>query len=616
MWIQQARVQSYKSLLDSGDIELGHGFSVIIGQNNVGKTALAEALSIGFRSVPTVKPDGTSEGNSSVEMLVGLDGQTLLTHLRSLEDGFTMNVSLGDSSVYASYSELSEDGLHAKGIDQLNEVLKTSLDMHCRYEASATALPEQDITRTFPITVPSGHPAQGIYGKVDHGQVVSVEKSLRSKIPVGLYRACPTVNAYFLKAERSTVAPSTNGLARSLNSDGSNLAEVLRNLQWSDMEAFNSLVRQVLPQVQRIEVQQIDTEGTLDIKVWETDPNKPRERFATSLAESGSGFGQVLAILYVVLDSDTPRVIIIDEPQTYLHPGAIRRLFAVLKRSDQHQYIITTHSPTVVAAARPSRIILVTKHDGLSTAKNLNINEAERQQEYLNEIGTSLAELFGFDSVLWVEGPTEERCFNIIRDKLLLEKQSNTAIKRVSSTADLAGKFGGKLIEICKGLSEAGGLIPFSAGWILDREGRSDDVCSKMEKAGITFLKRRMYENYLLVPAAVVALVGYLQNMWPESAQQTERCTETTICHWLETHARDQKYAGDGISPEALSGDGWITQAHGAKLLHNLVRHFAGSSYDYSNNKALYGVYMTEWIVEHAPQELDEIRLLLEENIR
>jgi len=45
------------------------------------------------------------------------------------------------------------------------------------------------------------------------------------------------------------------------------------------------------------------------------------------LSESGTGVGQVLAILYVVFTSEYPRTIVIDEPQSFLHPGAVRKLF-------------------------------------------------------------------------------------------------------------------------------------------------------------------------------------------------------------------------------------------------------------------------------------------------
>lgn len=50
------------------------------------------------------------------------------------------------------------------------------------------------------------------------------------------------------------------------------------------------------------------------------------------LAESDTGIGQVLAILYVVIMAKYNQVIIIDEPQSFLHPGAVRKLIEILKQ--------------------------------------------------------------------------------------------------------------------------------------------------------------------------------------------------------------------------------------------------------------------------------------------
>jgi AAA15 family ATPase/GTPase len=50
--LESFRVVNYKSFADSGEIRLEPGFNVIVGRNNVGKTALAEALGLGFANNP------------------------------------------------------------------------------------------------------------------------------------------------------------------------------------------------------------------------------------------------------------------------------------------------------------------------------------------------------------------------------------------------------------------------------------------------------------------------------------------------------------------------------------------------------------------------------------
>src|SRR5262249_40559530 len=139
-----------------------------------------------------------------------------------------------------------------------------------------------------------------------------------------------------------------------LENNASNLATVLHYLHTNKpyrFAEFMGLVRDVFPHIQQIRVPPIDSTQAR-IYIGTIEPSKGREDLDIPLATSGTGIGQVLAMLYVVFTSDYPRIILIDEPQSFLHPGAIYQLVDILKtKFPQHQYILTTHSPAVVAAA-------------------------------------------------------------------------------------------------------------------------------------------------------------------------------------------------------------------------------------------------------------------------
>jgi AAA15 family ATPase/GTPase len=82
--IESFRVVNYKSSADSGEIHLEPGFNVIVGRNNVGKTALAEAMSLRFsdkphRSTKTVHRFGAAPTNtaSQVEVSIQLEADEL-----------------------------------------------------------------------------------------------------------------------------------------------------------------------------------------------------------------------------------------------------------------------------------------------------------------------------------------------------------------------------------------------------------------------------------------------------------------------------------------------------------------------------------------------------------
>jgi predicted ATPase len=77
----------------------------------------------------------------------------------------------------------------------------------------------------------------------------------------------------------------------------------------------------------------------VELFIWPHETWTERLDLAVPLAKCGTGVGQLLAIFYVIVTADQPRVIIIDEPQSFLHPGAVRKLLEVLSEYPYHQFI-------------------------------------------------------------------------------------------------------------------------------------------------------------------------------------------------------------------------------------------------------------------------------------
>ena len=145
--------------------------------------------------------------------------------------------------------------------------------------------------------------------------------------------------------------------AAALDADAGNLPEAINSLASNPqrLRHLNERVREVLPQVRQISVRPLGSHE-VQIIVWPHDPESERDDLAIPLDECGSGVALGLAILYVVMTSVHPQVMLVDEPQSFLHPGAIRKLIDVLKQYPQHQYVFSTHSPAIITAAEPSTI--------------------------------------------------------------------------------------------------------------------------------------------------------------------------------------------------------------------------------------------------------------------
>lgn len=93
-----------------------------------------------------------------------------------------------------------------------------------------------------------------------------------------------------------------------------------------------------------------------------------------------------------MLQTNLPRVIIIDEPELGLHPVAIETLAAMVKRASiSAQIIISTQSSNLVNCFKPEDIIAVDRSDGQTVFHRLN---AEEMSAWMEEYDYSISDLW------------------------------------------------------------------------------------------------------------------------------------------------------------------------------------------------------------------------------
>jgi hypothetical protein len=108
-----------------------------------------------------------------------------------------------------------------------------------------------------------------------------------------------------------------------------------------------------------------------------------------------------------------------------------------------------------------------------------------------------------------------------------------------------------------------------------------------------------MYENYLLNPAAIIAVIATLDNFGSYTLEDVQK--------WVDAHRWDREY----YSSQDQNLESWLINVHAGKFLDALFKDLSENRYSYESDKAYYGVELTSWIVENSPDDLNDIKDLL-----
>ena len=608
MHISEFQVGNYKCFYESPRLVFAPGFNVITGQNNVGKTALLEALSLSIggaphRSLKTVPaPDMRPDPVSWISFSVTLTRDELFDLL------------LVGSRQYLIVQPQADDPTWRRVGQNPQQFVEAVLDSPEFTFALRHDSQEGQINALMPERVPSfgGYSAQPNPNQQRPFFVVEIksDRSLKyrgavtgqdaNEIGVAL-GSLLRQHVYRFSAERFSLGECAVGPGSVLAPNASNLPAVLNTLQanTAKFNEFNSLVSEIMPQVRQVSVIPRPN-NRVEVMIWTIDPRSKRIDLARSLAQSGTGVGQVLAMLYVALTAIRPQVMIVDEPQSFLHPGAIRKLIEILRIHSQHQFIIATHSPSAITSANPATIYVLRSDAGVSEIDRIDVNQTKAQATYLNEIGARLSDVFGADNILWVEGATEELCFPLILNKVAGRSQMGTAILGIRQVGDLEGRDAERIFDIYSRLSRGTSLLPPAIGFYFDAECRTvaarEDI-RRRSRNRVDFLPRRMFENFLLDPEAIVAVVNRIDNFRPVSVDPGE------VWAIIETRSTDRKYL---CAPEQGQEAGhWLATIDGARVLKDIFATLSETRVEF--RKAEHSVALAEWIVENRPEQFREI---------
>jgi predicted ATP-dependent endonuclease of OLD family len=646
-------------------MEFTPGVNIIVGKNNVGKTSLLEVLTLDFedqqhRSLKTLPNKGvTLEEESKIAIIWEISTEEVRNFIKQFSPNVGIPALKGVSSIGSKdqYQYEDEDQNEyepqedpedqferymSEALQQFNKKLEhDSLEIQF-FLFAGRKIKNKDLEKllnfeSFPTEFKSdGNSFYRIEYKDNEKISFSYDitkdtedgdiyrhRSYKAEIYDSIgYQMFNTFSSsiYKFKAERLNIGICKFENNEQLKSDASNLAEVICILQGKNpgmFAKFNKLVSEIMEEIKWISVVPRDN-SNVEIIVWTLDTQLNRDDLSLPLSSCGSGVGQVLAIVYILVSSEEPRTLIIDEPQSFLHPGAAKKLIETIKQFPKHQYFIATHSPDIITTADPSNIIKLKYENCETTASVIHEIDIKSQKEILDELGVRLSDVFGADSVLWVEGPTEEKCFPLIIDKFLAEMPlKGMKILRVDSVSGLLdGKHASLVARLHKQLTSGISLIPEKSIFIFDREGKTVTQVNDLKRIGFNFLKRPMYENYILHPEAISVIINeerekILAEIGVENADSKwlkSPITSTQVQECFDKIQQEEKCLLKGVE-----NDNWFFKVHGADVIQSVFQELCENQLDFNGNKPKYCLQITEWIIKHQPEFLSKLSKELKE---
>lgn len=590
MYLNQLKVTNYKTFLETTAFNFEPGFNVLLGANSSGKTSVLEAISVAdFQNTPhlsilnAIEIDMPLVGASATELRFTTSVDELA---RNLPPGTPFCLGLGDQAghFYEQDPQVLSQRLQSESI---------CLDFKI----------DHAIGQCGRLSFSNWHPMWRQLSSNPQFPALIVTNADKSAAQVtNIQNGSTDIQQLFTRTASRIYKFSSERLVQhiyghqgtgDLLPNGENLAYCINFLQSGNPDLakeLDRLLHRVFPTIHWVGSQG-NGNNQFELKVHTNPSQMKKSHLAIPINRVGTGVYNALAMLYVALTAQTQRFILLEEPNSFLHPRALRELLAILAEiGGKHQFFITTHSSDVLRTVKASTVTLLEYDGQQTTIKQTTGDKLHELQAGLIDLGISLTDLHGCDKVLWVEGETEGAVFPLLLRHFFPSLAQGIAVLPLHATGDFESrKFAPKkVVEIYRRLSQDSFLAPPMVAITLDREKKSQSEINQVEKdcAGVVhFLPTAMLEDYLLDADAIAVVLNRPEITSAEVEVALAAAQNVEVCL---LHPQNKK----------------------SKILHaaNVLKFVFDRLSNVEYHKSAHGPKITEWLIANKPEAFAELK--------
>lgn len=439
MLISRVNIKNYKSMKDSGDIVVNTEIYALIGQNNTGKSTVLDAIQC-------IMPDGKKNidisdfhdrtKNVVIELeMSGVDEEYIINKMYSKQCE-TANKKILDL-MKTENSELKIEREKQKFIEKKQKFIEETKKL---YEIeNGKLLLRLTVTCEIKKTIETRTEGKKI-----------TEKDLKKILPT--LKVIPAI-----RNPKNESTAGTNSYLKELiqmldDSMKTNITINGNTINFNELEGViakesNTRCETLSKNISK-KYSEILGNNDFSIKISSDISLSKGTTYSTKIIDNltslesdvlncGTGYQSmlILSILETYLEiSNTSNdyILIIEEPEVYLHPVLQRKMInTLLEISKSNQVLFSTHSAITISKMKANQVGLVMKENGKAKVTAIDIKKV------IDELGIRPDDILMKDRIILVEGKDDKAIISSIIEKIKPNAINNVEIAYVGNCDNL-----------------------------------------------------------------------------------------------------------------------------------------------------------------------------------